>query len=140
MQLTVAAWDDRVFPVELDANEPFATLMAILEAESGLPAAQQQLQHNGRPVPPSAHGQGLTALGIADGDVLMLMPLQQQGGAGQGQQQRTGAGVCVWGGVVRLDVQKAAVPASAYVIAQGRQSLCAKLLCRASQWTQLPGS
>jgi DNA damage-inducible protein 1 len=93
MQLTIAAWDDRVFPVELDANEPFATLMAILEAESGLPAAQQQLLHNGRPVPPSAHGQGLTALGIADGDMLMLMPLQQQGGAGQGQQQRSGAGV-----------------------------------------------
>jgi hypothetical protein len=92
MQLTIAAWDDRVFPVELDANEPFATLMAILEAESGLPAAQQQLLHNGRPVPPSAHGQGLTALGIADGDMLMLMPLQQQGGAGQGQQQRAGAG------------------------------------------------
>jgi DNA damage-inducible protein 1 len=95
MQLTIAAWDDRVFPVELDANEPFATLMAILEAESGLPAAQQQLLHNGRPLPPSAQGQGLTALGIADGDMLMLMPLQQQGGAaGQGQQQRGGAGVC----------------------------------------------
>lgn len=32
MQLTVAAWDDRVFPVELDDNESLSTLQAILEA------------------------------------------------------------------------------------------------------------
>jgi hypothetical protein len=32
MQLTVAAWDDRVFPVELDENETLSTLQAILEA------------------------------------------------------------------------------------------------------------
>lgn len=94
MQLTIAAWDDRIFPVELDSNETVATLMAILEAESGLPAAQQQLVHNGRPLPPTANGQGLTSLGILDGDMLMLVPAQQgsaapAGGQGQqGQQQR----------------------------------------------------
>lgn len=86
MQLTVAAWDDRVFQVELDDNETLSTLQAILEAESNTPAAQQQLVHNGRPLPASAAGQTLSALGIANGDVLML--LQQAPAAAPAQQQR----------------------------------------------------
>jgi len=85
MQLTVAAWDDRVFPVELDDNETLSTLQAILEAESNTPAAQQQLIHNGRPLPASASGQTLSALGIAHGDVLMLL---QQGPAAAAQPQQ----------------------------------------------------
>jgi hypothetical protein len=91
MQLTVAAWDDRVFPVELDANETLDTLKAILEAESGLPASQQQLVHHGKPLPAAAAGQTLSAAGVADGDVLMLLPLQpsgQQGRSGNQQQQQ----------------------------------------------------
>lgn len=91
MQLTVAAWDDRVFPVELDANETLDTLKAILEAESGLPASQQQLVHHGKPLPAAAAGQTLSAAGVSDGDVLMLLPLQpsgQQGRSGNQQQQQ----------------------------------------------------
>lgn len=91
MQLTVASWDDRVFPIELDDNETLSTLQAILEAESNTPAAQQQLVHNGRPLPASASGQTLSALGIANGDVLMLLPAQPQGAQQQQpQQQRQG--------------------------------------------------
>jgi hypothetical protein len=75
-----------VFQVELDDNETLSTLQAILEAESNTPAAQQQLVHNGRPLPPSAAGQTLSALGIANGDVLML--LQQAPAAAPAQQQQ----------------------------------------------------
>lgn len=46
--------------------------------------------HNGRPLPPSAAGQTLASLGIANGDILMLLQAspapQQQQGQGQGQQ------------------------------------------------------
>ena len=37
ISITVVAWDDRVFPVQLDAAENLATLQAIIEAESGVP-------------------------------------------------------------------------------------------------------
>lgn len=88
MQLTVAAWDDRIFQVELDDGETLSTLQAILEAESNTPAAQQQLVHNGRPLPASATGQTLSSLGIANGDMLMLMPKQAAATPQQQQQQR----------------------------------------------------
>lgn len=88
MQLTVAAQDDRIFQVELDDNETLSTLQAILEAESGTPAAQQQLVHNARPLPASATGQTLSALGIANGDMLMLLEKPPAGAAGAPQQQQ----------------------------------------------------
>lgn len=87
MQLTVAAQDDRIFQVELDDSETLSTLQAILEAESGTPAAQQQLVHNARPLPASATGQTLSALGIANGDMLMLLEKPPAGAAGAQQQQ-----------------------------------------------------
>jgi hypothetical protein len=88
MQLTVAAQDDRVFQVELDDNETLSTLMAILEAESGIPSVQQQLVHNARPLPDTAAGQTLSALGIANGDMLMLLQKPAAAPAPQQQQQQ----------------------------------------------------
>jgi hypothetical protein len=90
MQLTVAAQDDRIFQVELDDSETLSTLQAILEAESGTPAAQQQLVHNARPLPASATGQTLSALGIANGDMLMLLEKPPAGAAGAAPQQQQG--------------------------------------------------
>jgi hypothetical protein len=90
MQLTVAAQDDRVFQVELDDNETLSTLMAILEAESNIPSAQQQLVHNGRPLLDTAAGQTLSALGIANGDMLMLLQKPPAAAAPQ-QHQRPAA-------------------------------------------------
>ncbi len=90
MQLTIAAWDDRVFPIHIDADEDVATLMMTLEAEAGVAAANQQLILNGRPLEP---GQKLAAAGVADGDLLMLMPrgpppVQGGGAAGADGGQR----------------------------------------------------
>lgn len=87
MQLTVAAWDDRVFSVELDSDSTLSTLKAILEAESGLPAVQQQLVLQNRPLPPTANGQTLSSLGVSDGELLMLLPMQQTQGAAGGQRR-----------------------------------------------------
>jgi DNA damage-inducible protein 1 len=83
MQLTVAAWDDRIFSIALDGGETLDTLKAVLEAESGVPAAQQRLLLNGKPLAASGGGDGaaaptptltLAAAGMADGDMLMLLP------------------------------------------------------------------
>eukprot|EP00878_Enallax_costatus_P007667 GHUV01008027.1.p1 GENE.GHUV01008027.1~~GHUV01008027.1.p1 ORF type:complete len:353 (+),score=118.29 GHUV01008027.1:419-1477(+) len=87
MQLTIASSDDRVFSVELDGDSTLATLKAILEAESGVPAAQQQLVLKGHPVPPTANGQTLASLGVTDGELLMLMPMQQRQEAAGGQRR-----------------------------------------------------
>jgi DNA damage-inducible protein 1 len=84
MKLTVASHDDRVFAVQLDDSETLSTLQAILEAESGIPAAQQQLVHAGRPLPASAQGQTLASLGLTNEDVLMLMPPAAAAGGGGG--------------------------------------------------------
>jgi len=62
--------------VELDANESVGTLKAILEAESGLPALQQQLLHHGKPLPAARKVNLSPQSGIADGDILMLLPKQ----------------------------------------------------------------
>lgn len=95
MQLTVATWDDRVIPVEVDPQESIETLKAILEAESGLDSSQQMLVLNGNPV--AASSGNLSELGITDGALLMLMPRQQPGAAApqqaqQGQQAQRQAG------------------------------------------------
>lgn len=87
MQLTVAAWDDRVFSVELDGDSTLSTLKAILEAESGVPSVQQHLVFKGRALPPTANGQTLSALGVTDGELLELHPMQQTEGAAGGQRR-----------------------------------------------------
>jgi len=80
IHLTVAAWDDRIFFVALDGGEPLETLKAMLEAESGVPAAQQRLMLNGQPLaapPPGAAAAAaatLASAGLSDGDMLMLLP------------------------------------------------------------------
>lgn len=90
MHLTVASWDDRVFSIDIDGNETVDTLKAILEAEANLPAAQQQLLFNAKPL---SAGQVLSQAGVADGDMIMLLPAQPAGaappgrGAGGRQQQ-----------------------------------------------------
>jgi DNA damage-inducible protein 1 len=72
MNLTVAAWDDRLFTIALDGGESLETLKAVLEAESGVPAAQQRLLLNGKPL--ASATTTLASAGLSDGDMLMLLP------------------------------------------------------------------
>lgn len=94
MQVTVAAWDDRMVTVDVGDDADVATLAAILEVELSLPAEQQQLLFNGQPL---RKEQQLSAAGVKDNDVIMLVPstLPSAGGraesAGQGASQAAAA-------------------------------------------------
>jgi DNA damage-inducible protein 1 len=85
MHLTVACWDDRVIPIEIDGGESIETLRMILEVESAVPSAQQQLFHNNRMLPQTGQ---LSGAGVVDQDMIMLLPPQ----AAQQQQQPAPAG------------------------------------------------
>jgi DNA damage-inducible protein 1 len=89
MHLTVACWDDRVIPIEIDGGESIETLRMIIEVESAVPSAQQQLFHNNRMLPQTGQ---LSGAGVVDQDMIMLMPpgaaQQQQPGPAGGQQQQ----------------------------------------------------
>ncbi|KAL6777562.1 DDI1 [Auxenochlorella protothecoides x Auxenochlorella symbiontica] len=70
MQLTVVAEiDGRVLLVDLDGSDELSTLTAIVEAETGIPAAAQRLTLGSRTLQPD---QTLGAQGLAEGDLLML--------------------------------------------------------------------
>jgi hypothetical protein len=77
MQLTVATWDDRVVVVDLDGSDPVENLQAILEVETGVPSAQQQLVFQGQPL---AADTTLGAAGVSNGDLIMLTRAQPAGG------------------------------------------------------------
>ncbi|KAL4423497.1 hypothetical protein ABPG77_003630 [Micractinium sp. CCAP 211/92] len=90
MQLTVTTDQDQIVTVDLDANDPVETLKAVLEAETGYPAAQQRLIHNGKELP--ASGQTLGGLGLQANDLLVLLRRPAAGAApaaaSAAQQQR----------------------------------------------------
>lgn len=79
MQLTITTDNDQIVTVDLDANDPVETLKAVLEAETGYPAAQQCLIHNGRELP--ASGQTLGGLGLQSNDLLVLRARPAAGAA-----------------------------------------------------------
>ncbi|KIZ00728.1 hypothetical protein MNEG_7230, partial [Monoraphidium neglectum] len=90
MQLTiVSAVDDRIFSVEIDPNETVDTLKAILEADSGIPSAQQHLLLGDAQL---TSGQALAAAGAADGAMIMLLPAPAAGGGGGGARAGQGQG------------------------------------------------
>ncbi len=76
MQLTVATWDDRVVVVDIDVNDPVETLKAILEVETGVPIAEQQLNFQGQSL---QNGTNLAAAGVGNGDLIMLSRAQAGG-------------------------------------------------------------
>lgn len=56
--------------MQVDAGDQTTTLKAILEAETGIPAAHQQLLHNGKQL---SDGQSLGSQGVGAGDLIMLL-------------------------------------------------------------------
>lgn len=89
MQLTVCTWDDRVVGVEVDPDETVENLKAILEAETSLPTARQSLFYGGRQL---NDRDKISQSGISEGDVIMLLPLQQQASSQPRDQQSRSAG------------------------------------------------
>lgn len=71
--LTVTTLDDKIVSLTVDANELIENVKALLEVETTMPLAQQRLIHNGRDL---QNNMSLAAAGVANGDLLMLIPQQ----------------------------------------------------------------
>lgn len=50
MQLTVCLWNDLVLNIDVSEDTPVDTVRAIVAAETSIPAAQQQVVANGKPL------------------------------------------------------------------------------------------
>eukprot|EP00192_Tetraselmis_astigmatica_P011913 CAMPEP_0117683292 /NCGR_PEP_ID=MMETSP0804-20121206/20291_1 /TAXON_ID=1074897 /ORGANISM="Tetraselmis astigmatica, Strain CCMP880" /LENGTH=418 /DNA_ID=CAMNT_0005493813 /DNA_START=41 /DNA_END=1297 /DNA_ORIENTATION=+ len=83
MRLTVTTAEGEVYPVQVDEGEVVENVKAIMEVEIGLPVASQIILFNGAPL---ADGTTLSAAGVKEDDMLLVMPQQQQS-----QQAPTGA-------------------------------------------------
>lgn len=84
MLLTVVAGDNMV-NVEVDPSETVENLKAIVEAEVGIPIAQQRLFHNNAEL--SVNTKELKDHNVSPGDVLMLVPAQAPPQPAQGRQR-----------------------------------------------------
>lgn len=71
MNITVCSLSDQsVFPLNVSADLELENLKAFCEVESGIPAGQIVLAHNGRPLMDDK--KTLRDYGIKDGDMLVL--------------------------------------------------------------------
>lgn len=70
MKVTVLTADERIVSLDVEPDELVENLKAILEVETQVPLAQQQLLFNGREIPNSSR---LNAAGVGDNDLLMLV-------------------------------------------------------------------
>lgn len=68
--ITVITEDDRTFPIDVDATIEIENLKALLEADTSIPADQQQLLHSGKAL--SDDKATLISCGVANDDLLIL--------------------------------------------------------------------
>ncbi|PWZ03361.1 hypothetical protein BCV70DRAFT_204151 [Testicularia cyperi] len=68
--ITVITEDDQTFPVDVDASIELENLKALLEVDSNVPAAEQQLLFGGQPL--SDDKATLSSLGVQNDDLLVL--------------------------------------------------------------------
>ncbi|SPO21529.1 related to DNA-damage inducible protein 2 [Ustilago trichophora] len=68
--ITVITEDDRTFPIDVDASIELENLQALLEADSAIPAHQQQLLHAGKPLTDAKAT--LASSGVQNDDLLIL--------------------------------------------------------------------
>ncbi|KAG0619228.1 hypothetical protein M758_4G124600 [Ceratodon purpureus] len=70
MKVTVLTADERIVSLDVEPDELVENLKAILEVETQVPLAQQQILFNGKEIPNSSR---LNASGVGDNDLLMLV-------------------------------------------------------------------
>lgn len=70
MKVTVLTADERIVSLDVEPDELVENLKAILEVETQVPLAQQQILFNGKEIVNSAR---LNASGVGDNDLLMLV-------------------------------------------------------------------
>lgn len=71
--IMVTTVTDQLVSLTVDANEMVENVKALLEVETGTPLIQQRLIHNGCEL---QNKNSLSASGVANGDLIMLMPAQ----------------------------------------------------------------
>jgi len=81
MRLTLTTLTDAVYQLEVSSDLELENFKALCEVESGIPAAEISLLHNGRPLYDDK--KPLKEYGIVDGDMLMIQQLRG-GGGGRG--------------------------------------------------------
>ena len=82
MRLTLTTLTDAVYQLEVSSDLELENFKALCEVESGIPAAEISLLHNGRPLYDDK--KPLKEYGIVDGDMLMIQQLRGGGGRGFG--------------------------------------------------------
>ena len=80
MRLTLTTLTDAVYQLEVSSDLELENFKALCEVESGIPASEISLLHNGRPLYDDK--KPLKDYGIVDGDMLMIQ--QHRGGAPAG--------------------------------------------------------
>nr|GAT46472.1 DNA damage-inducible v-SNARE binding protein [Mycena chlorophos] len=71
MQLTFVTDLGQSFVIEIDADMELENVMALLEAESGIPVGEQSISYNGRDL--SAPQSTLRALGVTENNAMLLL-------------------------------------------------------------------
>uniref|UniRef100_A0A0D6R3V1 DNA damage-inducible protein 1 n=1 Tax=Araucaria cunninghamii TaxID=56994 RepID=A0A0D6R3V1_ARACU len=70
MKITVMTADERIISLDVDPQELVENVKALLEVETQIPLHQQQLLYHGRE---TRNTECLSALGVVDGDLLMMV-------------------------------------------------------------------
>nr|GMC74448.1 DNA damage-inducible protein 1 [Ipomoea batatas] len=78
MKVTVMTVDEQIITLDVDRDESVENLKALLEVETQVPLQQQQLLYNGREM---RNAEKLSALGVADGDLVMMVSNASQSSA-----------------------------------------------------------
>uniref|UniRef100_A0A2P2KI50 Ubiquitin-like domain-containing protein n=1 Tax=Rhizophora mucronata TaxID=61149 RepID=A0A2P2KI50_RHIMU len=77
MRITVMTADERIISLDVDPHESVENVKALLEVETQVPLQQQQLLYNGKEI---SNNEKLSALGIKDEDLLMMVSNAALGG------------------------------------------------------------
>lgn len=70
MRITVTTLNDEIFSLDVSEELELENFKAFCEIESGIPSNEILINHNGKPL--MENNSSLKALGICDGDVVIL--------------------------------------------------------------------
>ena len=70
MKITVTTLNDEIFSLDVSEDLELENFKVFCEIESGIPSNEILINHNGKPL--IENQQSLKALGIADGDIVIL--------------------------------------------------------------------
>ncbi|XP_010523593.1 PREDICTED: DNA damage-inducible protein 1-like isoform X3 [Tarenaya hassleriana] len=79
MRIAVMTVDEQIISLDVDPHETVENVKALLEVETNVPLQQQQLLFNGKE---TRNSEKLSALGVKDEDLLMMISSASSGAAG----------------------------------------------------------